>query len=456
MNPSTPGIGKKCAGAHDQGGKWATAVGLRGSWKSTAAAADASGSVTVALFAARLSRARGTCMTGRHKFHRFDQLPPYVFAEVTELMLAARREGQDIIDLGMGNPDLPTPPHIVEKICHAARNPRTHRYSSSRGIPNLRRAICDWYERNYAVPVDENSEAMALIGSKEGLAHFVLMTVGPGDVVLCPDPGYPIHQYSVAIAGGVLETLPLVDTDSFLADLQRVIPQLKPKLLILSFPHNPTTLTASTAFFARVVELARENNVMILHDFAYAEVVFEDYKPPSLLQVPGASEVGIEFTSLSKSHSMAGWRVGFACGNTEMIQALGRMKSYLDYGIPTPIQVGAIEALQGSQACVSEHSATYQLRRDRLVDGLGKAGRGQWCIEKPRATMFVWARIPDSHRHLGCLGFAKALLQGAGVAVSPGIGFGEAGEGHVRFSLVENEHRIRQAVRNIRRLLEAA
>jgi len=392
-------------------------------------------------------------MTNQHEFHRFDQLPPYVFAQVTELMLAARRAGDDIIDLGMGNPDLPTPGRIVDKICEVAQNPRTHRYSSSRGIPHLRAAICEWYARNYAVSADPEKEAIALIGSKEGLAHFVLMTVGPGDVVLCPDPGYPIHQYSVTIAGGVLKALPLNNTDGFLADLERAVPELRPKLLIISFPHNPTTLGASESFFRRVVDLARQYRVMVLHDFAYAELAFEGYRPPSLLQVPGASEVGIEFTSLSKSHSMAGWRVGFACGNPEMIQALARMKSYLDYGIPTPIQVGAIEALRGSQTCVAEHCVIYEARRDRLVDGLGKPGPGQWLIDKPTATMFAWARIPDSHRHLGSLEFSKRLLQGASVAVSPGLGFGRAGEGFVRFSLVENEHRIRQAVRNIRRLL---
>ena len=368
-------------------------------------------------------------------------------------MLAARRAGDDVIDLGMGNPDLPTPTNIVDKICDVARNPRTHRYSSSRGIPNLRAAICEWYERNYSVRLDAAAQSIALIGSKEGLAHFVLMTVGPGDVVLCPDPGYPIHQYSVTIAGGELRTLPLVSPESFLADLERAIPELRPKLLIVSFPHNPTTLTADERLFERLVALAREYGVMLLHDFAYAEVTFDGYKPPSLLQVPGAADVAIEFTSLSKSHSMAGWRVGFACGNPGMVQALARMKSYLDYGIPTPIQVGAIEALRGPQECVADHCETYALRRDRLVDGLAKPGPGQWLIDKPRATMFVWAPIPPSHRHLGSLEFSKRLLAGANVAVSPGIGFGAAGEGYVRFSLVENEHRIRQAVRNLRRML---
>lgn len=392
-------------------------------------------------------------MTDTFNFHRFQQLPPYVFAEVTDLMLRARRAGEDVIDLGMGNPDLPTPSNVVGKICDVAEDARTHRYSSSRGIQNLRRAICAWYTCNYDVSLDAEQEAIALIGSKEGLAHFVLMTVGPGDIVLCQDPGYPIHQYSVTIAGGDLRTLPLTSTDAFLAALDRAIPALRPKLLILSFPHNPTTRVASADFFARVVDLARQYNVMILHDFAYAQIAFDGYKPPSLLQVPGASDVAIEFTSLSKSHSMAGWRVGFACGNAAMIQALARMKSYLDYGIPTPIQVGAIEALRGPQDCVAAHGAIYRARRDRLIDGLAGAGRGQWLIEKPKATMFVWARIPQSHQHMGSLAFSKHLLRESNVTVSPGIGFGKSGEGYVRFSLVENEQRIRQAVRNIRRLL---
>lgn len=392
---------------------------------------------------------------GEFDFHRLERLPPYVFAEVTELMLAARRAGRDVIDLGMGNPDLPTPPHIVDKIREVAANSRTHRYSSSRGIPNLRAAICEWYERNYAVTLDRDEEAIALIGSKEGLAHFVLMTVGPGDAVLCPDPGYPIHQYSVAIAGGRLHTLPLADAEEFVRELERAIPKLRPKLVILSFPHNPTTRVAPPECFERIVAAARRHEVMLLHDFAYAEVAFDGYRPPSLLAVPGAADVAIEFTSLSKSHSMAGWRVGFACGNRSMIRALTRMKSYLDYGIPTPIQVGAIEALRGPQSCVAEHAATYGGRRDRLVEGLSKPGPGQWPLEKPDATMFVWAPIPESHRHMGSLAFSKLLLEQANVAVSPGVGFGRSGEGHVRFSLVENEHRIRQAVSGIRRMLAA-
>ena len=390
-------------------------------------------------------------MTGTFAFHRLERLPPYVFAEVTELMQRARRAGEDIIDLGMGNPDLPTPDNVVDKIRETAANPRTHRYSSSRGIPKLRLAICEWYRRNYGVGFDPERQAIALIGSKEGLAHFVLMTVGPGDVVLCQDPGYPIHQYSVAIAGGVLHTF-RTDGD-FVAQLERDVPRLKPKLLILSYPHNPTTRTVTLPELEVVVALGRQHGVMILHDFAYAEVAFDGYRPPSILQAPGAADVAIEFTSLSKSHSMAGWRVGFACGNGDMIAALARMKSYLDYGIPTPIQVGAIEALNGPQDCVARHAATYQGRRDRLVEGLSAAGPGQWPIGKPRATMFVWAAIPPSHQRLGSLAFSKLLLGEARVAVSPGSGFGKGGEGFVRFSLVENEQRIRQAVRNIRRFL---
>lgn len=374
-------------------------------------------------------------------------------------MLQARRSGQDVIDFGMGNPDLPTPANIVNKIRETAQNPRTHRYSSSRGIPKLRQAICDWYERNYRVVLDPETDALGLIGSKEGLAHFVLMAVGPGDTVLCQDPGYPIHQYSVAIAGGTLQTFSPESGGDFVNDLEVLIPRLLPKLLILSYPHNPTTQVASTEQYERIVALAQQYNVMILHDFAYAEISFDGYRPPSLLQIAGASgasDVSIEFTSLSKSHSMAGWRVGFACGNRAMIQALARMKSYLDYGIPTAIQVGAIEALRGPQDCVAANAATYQARRDRLVDGLAGAGRGQWLIDKPEATMFAWARVPPSHRNLTSLEFSKLLLRNANVAVSPGSGFGSSGEGFVRFALVENEQRIRQAVRNIRNLLGRA
>jgi alanine-synthesizing transaminase len=394
----------------------------------------------------------------RHDFHKLNRLPPYVFAEVIALMSAARRRGEDVIDLGMGNPDLPTPTHVVDKICEAARNPRNHRYSASRGLPNLRAAITEWYQRRHGVALDPDREAIAVIGSKEGLAHFILMTIGPGDVVLCPDPAYPIHQYSVIIAGGDLRTVPLTPDSDFFENLELAMRRTwpKPKLLLLSFPSNPTGQVVDRAFFEKVVAFSRDNDLMVVHDFAYAEVCFDGYRAPSILEVPGARDVAIEFGSLSKSHSMAGWRVGFAAGNADMIHALGRIKSYLDYGMPTPIQVGAIVALRGPQDCVAEAAATYRARRDVLIDGLGAPGEGAWKIEKPLATMFVWAPIPEPLCQLGSLEFSKRLLTEAKVAVSPGIGFGEAGEGFVRMALVENRHRIRQAVRGIRRFLREA
>ena len=391
----------------------------------------------------------------RHHFDKLTRLPPYILAEVIDLMKAARRAGEDVIDLGMGNPDLPTPPHVVEKICEAARNPRNHRYSASRGIPNLRAAITEWYERNHGVSLDPDREAIAVIGAKEGLSHFVLMTIGPGDVVLCPDPAYPIHQYSVIIAGGDLRHVPLTADSDLIQNLEQAMARTwpKPKMLILSFPHNPTTQVVDLAFFERIVEFAREHDLMVLHDFAYAEVVFDGYKPPSILEVPGAKDVAIEFTSLSKSHSMAGWRVGFACGNEEMIHALARIKSYLDYGMPQAIQIGAIVALRGPQDVVAENAEEYRERRDTLIDGLGAPGPGAWKIDKPLGTMFVWAKIPEPFDKLGSMEFAKRLIREAGVAVSPGLGFGQTGEGYVRFALIENKHRIRQAVRGIRRFL---
>ena len=394
----------------------------------------------------------------RHDFDKLKRLPPYVLAEVIELMKTARRAGDDIIDLGMGNPDLPTPPHVVEKICEAARDPRNHRYSASRGIPNLRAAITEWYQRRHAVTLDPDREAIAVIGAKEGLSHFVLMTVGPGDVVLCSDPAYPIHQYSVIIAGGDLRHVPLTHDTDFVANLEQAIARTwpKPKLLILSFPHNPTTTVVDRAFFERIVAFAREHDLMVIHDFAYAEICFDGYKAPSILEVPGAKDVAIEFVSLSKSHSMAGWRVGFACGNADMIHALGRIKSYLDYGMPQAIQIGAIVALRGPQDVVEKNGEEYRLRRDTLIDSLGKPGEGCWKIEKPLGTMFVWAPIPEPVRELGSLEFSKRLLMQAKVAVSPGIGFGASGEGYVRFSLIENRHRIRQAVRGIRAFLRDA
>lgn len=391
----------------------------------------------------------------RHDFAKLRRLPPYVLSEVTQLKHAARRAGEDVIDLGMGNPDIPTPPHVIEKICEAAHNPRNHRYSASRGIPNLRAAICEWYARRHQVELDPESEAIAVIGAKEGLAHFVLVTIGPGDVVLAPDPTYPIHQYAVIIAGGDLRHVPLGPDDDFLANLEQAIARTwpKPKLLIISFPHNPTTRVVDRGFFERIVAFAREHELMVVHDFAYAEVCFDGYKAPSILEVPGAREVAIEFVSLSKSHSMAGWRVGFACGNREMIHALGRIKSYLDYGMPQAIQIGAIVALRGPQDCVTETVEEYKARRDTLIDGLAGPGPGAWKIEKPLGTMFVWAQVPEPFRSLGSLEFSKQLLREAKVAVAPGIGFGESGEGWVRFALIENVHRTRQAVRGIRRFL---
>jgi alanine-synthesizing transaminase len=394
----------------------------------------------------------------RHDFAKLNRLPPYVLAEITDLRHAARRAGEDIIDLGMGNPDLPTPPHVVEKICEAASNERNHRYSASRGIPNLRAAACEWYQRRHGVDLDPEREAIAVIGAKEGLSHFVLVTVGAGDVVLAPDPTYPIHQYAVIIAGGDLRHVPLTSDSDFVENLELAIQRTwpKPKALILSFPHNPTTRVVDRTFFERIVEFAYEHELTVIHDFAYAEVCFDGYQAPSILEIPGARDVAIEVVSLSKSHSMAGWRVGFAAGNAEMIHALTRIKSYLDYGIPQPIQIGAIVALRGSQDCVAEAADEYRQRRDVLIEGLAQDGPGIWKIEKPLATMFVWAPIPEPFRSLGSLEFSKRLLREAKVAVAPGVGFGESGEGYVRFALVENRHRIRQAVRGIRRFLRSA
>jgi len=394
----------------------------------------------------------------RHDFHKLNRLPPYVLAEVTDLARAARRAGEDIIDLGMGNPDLPTPDHVVDKITEAARDPRNHRYSSSQGIPNLRAGITEWYARRHGVDLDPDREAIAVIGAKEGLSHFVLMTIGPGDTVLVQDPAYPIHQYSVIIAGGDLRTVPLTLDGDFFANLEQAMQRTwpRPKMLILSFPANPTTHVVDLAFFESVVEFARAHDLMVLHDFAYAEIAFDGYRPPSILEVPGAKDVAIEFVSLSKSHSMAGWRVGFACGNPAMVHALRRIKSYLDYGMPQAIQIAAITALRGPQDCVDHNVSVYEERRDTLIEGLGQAGDGQWKIDPPLATMFVWAPLPEPFESLGSLEFSKRLLREAKVAVSPGIGFGETGEGFVRFALVENKHRIRQAVRGIRRFLKEA
>jgi alanine-synthesizing transaminase len=384
------------------------------------------------------------------EFPRIERLPPYVFNIIGDLKLAARRAGEDVIDLGMGNPDAPTPPHIVQKPVEAATKPPNHRYSVSKGIHKLRVAICDWYKRRYDVDLDPDTEAIATIGSKEGLGHLALAILAPGDVVLCPSPTYPIHQYSVIIAGGDLRSVPLLPGEGFLDRLVEATKQSwpKPKLLILNYPHNPTTEVVNLEFFHRVYEFAREHEMMVVQDLAYADIVFDGYVAPSFMQVPGAKDIGVEFFSLSKSYSMPGWRVGFAVGNREMIHALARMKSYLDYGMFQPVQIAAIAALNGPQDCVQENVERYRVRRDVLCEGLARAG---WEIPKPKASMFVWGRIPEPYRTMGSIEFSKFLLQEAKVAVSPGIGFGEYGDEYVRFALIENEHRTRQAVRGIRK-----
>jgi len=386
------------------------------------------------------------------EFKRIKRLPPYVFAIVNELKVKARARGEDIIDFGMGNPDLATPPHIVDKLCEAARNPRNHRYSASRGITKLRHAICDWYRRRHAVELDPDTEAIVTIGAKEGLSHLALAVVEPGDVALVPNPTYPIHAYAVIIAGGDVRHVRMMPGEDFFANLLAAFRESwpQPKLLMLSFPHNPTGAVVELDFFRRIVEFAREHHLIVIHDFAYADLVFDGYQAPSLLQVPGAKEVGVEFFTLSKSYNMPGWRVGFAVGNPRIIAALTRIKSYLDYGMFQPIQIASIIAMNGPQECVREIVETYRSRRDVLCDGLCRVG---WPIEKPRGTMFVWARIPEQFRSMGSLEFSKQLVEKAGVAVSPGIGFGQYGDEYVRFALVENEQRTRQAIQGIRRIL---
>ncbi|MBI2877002.1 MAG: alanine transaminase [Candidatus Tectomicrobia bacterium] len=386
------------------------------------------------------------------EFHRIQRLPPYVFATVDELKMAARHRGEDIIDFGMGNPDQPAPPHVIEKLCEAARKPHNHRYSASRGICKLRGAICDWYQRNYEVTLDPESEAIVTIGSKEGLSHLMLALVGPGDLVMVPSPTYPIHTYSVIIANGDVIRIPLRRDEDFFESLLRAFKSLwpRPKIIVLSFPHNPTTACVEVDFFEKVVAFALEHKVIVIHDLAYADLVFDGYQAPSLLQVPEAKKIGVEFFTLSKSYNMPGWRVGFAVGNPELISALRRLKSYLDYGVFQPIQIASIIALNSSRKVVEEVRELYRSRRDVLVEGLNRIG---WPVEKPRGTMFLWAEIPEPYRPMGSLEFAKFLLREAKVAVSPGIGFGEEGDAHVRFALVENEHRTRQALRGIRCVL---
>ncbi|MCG6869344.1 MAG: alanine transaminase [Gammaproteobacteria bacterium] len=387
-------------------------------------------------------------------FPRIKRLPPYVFNIVNELKAAARARGEDIIDFGMGNPDQPTPSHIVEKLVEAARRKDTHRYSMSRGIPRLRKAVTGWYERSFGVELDPETEAIVTIGSKEGLAHLTLATLGPGDAVVVPNPAYPIHPYGCVIAGAEVIYVAMTKGTDFYEELEKALKDAwpKPKMLILNFPSNPTTQCVDLAFFERVVEIAREHKIWVVHDIAYAEIVFDGYRAPSILQVPGARDIAVEFYSLSKSYNMPGWRVGFMCGCKTLVAALARIKSYLDYGMFTPIQVAAISALEGPQDCVDEVRRTYRERRNVLCDGLNNAG---WPVERPKATMFVWAPIPEPYRDMGSLEFSKKVLNEAKVAVSPGVGFGQYGDDHVRFGLIENEHRTRQAVRGIRKMIRS-
>lgn len=386
------------------------------------------------------------------EFHRIRRLPPYVFAEVNEMKARARAAGEDIIDLGMGNPDSATPPHIVEKLIETVRNGKTHRYSTSRGIPGLRRANAGYYARRFGVEIDPDRETIATLGSKEGLANLAQAITTPGDVILAPNPSYPIHPYGFIIAGAVIRHVPVGPDQDFWENLERAVRHCvpPPTALVLNYPANPTAEVVDLAFYDRIVRFARERGIFILSDLAYAEIYFDGNPPPSILQVPGAKDIAVEFTSLSKTYSMPGWRMGFATGNAKLIRALTRIKSYLDYGAFTPVQVAACAALNGPQDCVDEVRDLYRRRRDVLVDGLASAG---WQVPRPNATMFVWAPLPRAFREAGSLSFSKQLLQEAKVAVSPGIGFGEYGDGYVRIALVENEHRIRQAVRNIKRFL---
>jgi alanine-synthesizing transaminase len=386
------------------------------------------------------------------EFSRIQRLPPYVFNITGEMKISARRHGEDIIDFGMGNPDGATPKHIVDKLVEAALKPATHRYSVSRGLPRLRRAIATWYKTRYNVDLDPETETIVTIGSKEGIAHLCLAILDSRDTVLVPNPSYPIHIYGPVIAGAHVVSVPVHDRGQFLAQLEDLIPRMvpRPKALIVNFPSNPTTECVDLPFLARLVELAREYGFYLIQDLAYADIAFDGYKPPSVLEVPGAKDVAVEFFTLSKSYNMPGWRVGFMVGNKVLVSALARLKSYFDYGTFTPIQVASIAALEGPQDCVHEICETYRSRRNVLVEGLNKLG---WPVALPKATMFVWAQIPEQYRKLGSLEFSKLLLNEAKVAVSPGIGFGDYGDGHVRFSLIENEERTRQALRGIKSML---
>jgi len=386
------------------------------------------------------------------KFARLDRLPPYVFATVNEIKMQARRAGKDIVDLGMGNPDLATPPHIVDKLVEASQKPQNHRYSASMGITKLRMAIADWYRRRYDVDIDPDTEAIVTIGVKEGMSHLILVTIRPGDVVFTPNPTYPIHPYSAIIAGGDVRGIPVGPGTDFFANLMEATRQTwpKPKVLIISYPHNPTTEVVDIGFFEKIVDYAKEHDIMVIHDFAYADLTFDGYQAPSFLQVKGAKDVGVEFFSLSKSYSMPGWRVGFCVGNPEIVGALRRIKSYLDYGIFQPIQIASIIALNGEEECVREICETYRERRDALVSGVERIG---WPISSPKGTMFVWARIPERHVNMGSVEFSKMLINEAQVAVSPGLGFGAYGDEYVRFALIENQMRINQAIRGIRNVM---
>lgn len=389
-------------------------------------------------------------------FPRVHRLPPYVFSQVNALKLEMRHQDVDVVDLGMGNPDLPTPPHIVEKLVEASRKGVNHRYSASKGIKGLRRAIADWYARRYDVHLDPDSQCIATMGAKEGLAHLAMVMLQPGDVVLTTDPAYPIHPYAAIIAGADVRRIPIGRGRDFIDDLQTAVRQTwpQPKLLVISYPQNPTgAVVEDMQFFQDIVDFCKEHNIYVIHDFAYAEFSFDGYEAPSFLQAKGALDIGVEFYSLSKTYSMAGWRVGFCCGNQKMVEALTRIKSYLDYGIFQPVQIAATVALNGPQECVGEIVQEHQDRRDALCEGLYRAG---WQIEKPKATMFVWAPIPEEFKHLGSVEFSKLLLKEAHVAVAPGLGFGHFGDDHVRFALVENRQRINQAVRGIKKFLSGS
>ena len=384
-------------------------------------------------------------------FPRIQRLPPYIFNIVNQRKADFRAAGEDVVDFGMGNPDQGAPDHIVSKLVEAAQRNDTHRYSLSRGIPRLRKSICAWYKRKFDVTLDEENEAIVTIGSKEGLAHLALAMLSPGDAVLVPNPAYPIHPYGCVIAGAEVIYVPLTEGTDFFEELEKSIRTTlpKPKLIILNFPANPTTQCVELEFFERVIEIAKEHNIWVINDIAYGEITFDGYEPPSILQVKGAKDIAAEFYSLSKTYNMPGWRVGFMCGNKTLVGALARIKSYLDYGMFTPIQIAAIAALDGPQDCVEEIRSMYCSRRDVLVEGLNNLG---WEVEKPKATMFVWAKIPEQFAEQGSLDFSMQMLEQAKVAVSPGVGFGQYGDRHVRFSLIENEHRTRQAVRGIKKM----